>query len=278
MNFDPVRFSFGLLGALIISLAAYKARTLNKSGAIAAALLGVVTFGLGGGPWAALLIGFFISSSFLSRFMKSRKSSLNEKFSKGSTRDSGQVLANGGVAGLLVLLNLIFPDATWVWVAYAGTLAAVNADTWATELGVLSRNTPRLIHTRAKVDRGTSGGITFGGTLAAGGGSLFIALLAILFWPDSQFDPTNSSKLFLLLLITFSGLTGSLVDSMLGATIQAIYFCPSCRKETERHPLHLCGSPTTHFRGWVWMGNDWVNTFCAITGAVCSVLLLLLLH
>jgi hypothetical protein len=72
------------------------------------------------------------------------------------------------------------------------------------------------------------------------------------------------------------GLLGSLVDSALGATYQAIYFCPTCNKETERHPLHTCGSATTRIRGLAWLDNDWVNAACALTGAALALIAALL--
>ena len=52
------------------------------------------------------------------------------------------------------------------------------------------------------------------------------------------------------------------MDSLLGATVQVIYTCPACGKETERHPLHACGTQTVYKRGWRWMNNDAVNAFC----------------
>ena len=131
---------------------------LSTSGAWAAALTGGLIFGLGGLPWAILLLAFFVSSSGLSRLFKRRKADVHEKFEKGSQRDWGQVLANGGVGTALVIIQTLMPEADWPWLAYAGALAAVNADTWATELGVLAKNTPRLITTWAQVERGTSGG------------------------------------------------------------------------------------------------------------------------
>ena len=162
----------GLGLAILISALAYRLHSLSKSGAIAAVALGTVVFGLGGLEWAALLLGFFISSSGLSRLFKRRKARLEEKVSKGSRREAGQVLANGGVAGLFVILHLFFPQAIWPWLGCAGALAAANADTWATEIGFFSSVQPRLITNGRKVESGTSGGVTPLGYLAALGGSL----------------------------------------------------------------------------------------------------------
>jgi uncharacterized membrane protein len=76
----------------------------------------------------------------------------------------------------------------------------------------------------------------------------------------------------ILVTITLAGLIGSLADSLLGATIQAIYRCPSCNKETERYPVHTCGSQTQLVRGYSWLDNDWVNTACALVGGVLGLL------
>ena len=44
------------------------------------------------------------------------------------------------------------------------------------------------------------------------------------------------------MLVTLAGWLGALFDSLLGATVQSIYYCPTCQKETERYPLHSCGT------------------------------------
>jgi uncharacterized membrane protein len=62
-----------------------------------------------------------------------------------------------------------------------------------------------------------------------------------------------------------------LFDSWLGATVQAIYHCPSCQKETERHPTHTCGAETSHLRGRLWLTNDVVNFLASLVGALVSV-------
>ncbi len=265
-----IQLLLAFLLAAAVALAAYRAHALSRSGALTAALLGTIIFGLGGLAWAVLLLGFFISSSLLSHLFARRKAALNEKFSKGSRRDAAQVLANGGVAGLLVLLHAAFPSAAWPWVAFAGTLAAVNADTWATELGVLSKSTPRLITTGRPVERGTSGGVTPGGTLAALAGALLIGLLALPLWQNGGETSGAVTHLLRLAVIGLAGLAGSLIDSLLGATLQAIYHCPACEKETERHPLHTCGTATTRIRGLAWLNNDWVNITCALAGGLLA--------
>jgi uncharacterized protein (TIGR00297 family) len=277
-SFFNMLVGFGL--AVIISWAAWRVRSLNWQGALAAALLGTIVFGLGGLAWAILLMTFFISSSALSRLFRRQKKALDATFSKGGQRDAWQVAANGGVAGLFVLLHAAFPSADWVWAAYAGAMAAANADTWATELGVLSPSVPRMITSWKPVPRGTSGGITLAGTLASLSGSALVAVPAVFLWQGPLAFSADGSQPSTLLLpfaaITLAGLGGSLVDSLLGATVQGIYHCPTCQKETERHPLHNCGTPTRPVRGWPWMNNDWVNILCTLAGALLAAAVFLL--
>ncbi|MBL8101123.1 MAG: DUF92 domain-containing protein [Anaerolineales bacterium] len=257
----------GFLLAIIIAFLAYKAHSLNKIGALAATFTGTIIFGVGGLDWAILLLTFFITSSILSRTFKKRKQGLDEKFSKGHERDAGQVFGNGGIATLFAALHFFFPESVIPWVGFAASLAAVNADTWGTELGVLNPHPPRMITNLKKiVEKGTSGGISLIGTTAALAGSALIAFLASLL--------TGNWSSFL--LITFSGLAGSLFDSFLGATVQAMYYCPADKKETEKHPLHTCGTQTVHIRGWKWLNNDWVNFSCGAFGMITALILVLL--
>lgn len=253
----------GFFLAILIAILAWRAGSLSGSGAWAAAFTGGLIFGFGGLPWALLLLTFFISSSALSRAFSQRKAILAEKFSKGSRRDWGQVLANGGLGALLAIAYSIPPHPDWLWLAFAGAMAAVNADTWSTELGVLSPVPPRLITSGKKVERGTSGGVTLTGTLAALAGAALVGIIALLFTPASGFP-------LFLAIIVLSGLVGSLFDSVLGATVQAIYWCPTCNKETERHPVHTCGSQTNQVRGWSWINNDIVNFACSLMGAIVA--------
>ncbi|HMR98746.1 MAG TPA: DUF92 domain-containing protein [Anaerolineales bacterium] len=262
---------YGFLLALLIASLAYRAHSLSKSGALAAIFLGTIIFGLGGIPWAVLLLTFFFTSSALSRAFKNRKQELNEKYSKGDQRDAGQVFGNGGLAAAFVLFHFFYPESNIGWIGFAASLAAVNADTWATELGVLNPSPPRMItDIRKRVEKGTSGGVSLVGTLASLAGSALIAALASLF---TDIVPLRDNW-SLFLPITFAGLAGSLFDSFLGATVQAMYFCPKDNKETEKHPIHTCGTETVHLRGWKWLTNDWVNFACGVFGSMIALLAL----
>lgn len=255
----------GLILGVLIGLAAYKLGALSASGAAAAAVVGGIIFGFGGLPWAALLLLFFISSSLLSRGFSRRKKEMQEKFAKGSRRDYGQVLANGGLGAVLAIAFWFEPEWAWLWIAFAGSMAAVNADTWATELGVLSSTSPRLITNGKVVAKGTSGGVTFVGYLASLGGAGLIGITAALFTPAVP-------GIEVLFAIIFGGLAGATIDSVLGATVQGVYYCPSCDKETESFPKHHCGAETSQLRGWRWLNNDLVNLACSLFGAGVAVL------
>jgi uncharacterized protein (TIGR00297 family) len=259
---------YGFILATIVAYLAYRAHSLNKSGAIAATVVGTVIFGLGGWQWAILLLTFFVTSSGLSRAFKKRKEGLNEKFSKGHERDASQVFGNGGLATLFAALHAFYPELSLPWIGFAASLAAVNADTWATELGVLNPTPPRMItNLNKRVEQGTSGGISLWGTGASLLGAAVIALPAVLL------SPTGTLNTISFLLITAAGLAGSLFDSFLGATVQAMYYCPTDEKETEKHPLHTCGTETVHIRGWKWLNNDWVNFACGLSGVLFALVL-----
>ncbi len=270
-----LRLLLGLLLSAIIGYVGYARQSLSRSGVFGAMLVGTLIFGLGGLAWGALLVLFFFSSSALSNFKEARKATVAEKFSKGSRRDLVQALANGGVGALAALGNALWPHPLW-WLGFVGAMASVNADTWATELGVLSPSQPRLITTGRSVEPGTSGGLTVTGTLAALAGAVLISLVAALF--DLAGGRPINQVAWLLLAAAAAGLLGSLFDSLLGATVQSIYYCDACGKETERYPLHACGAPTRRLRGWRWMNNDWVNFLSSLSGAALAGVIWLLVR
>lgn len=268
-------FYGGFLSSLIGLFGFYK-KALTLSGALGAMFVGTTIFVFGGYAWGGVLIFFFASSSGLSFFKSEEKAHLAEKFDKGPRRDLAQTLANGGAAAIVAVMTFLFPSENW-WLAFVGIIAAVNADTWATELGVLAKTPPRLITTGLPVLQGTSGGVTRKGTLAALTGAAFIALTAITLqaiFPGSA--GATIPPLWLVVGGTVGGLGGALFDSVLGATVQAIYYCDVCQKETEQKYHRRCGhTPTRMIRGWAWLNNDWVNFISSVVGGVMTWLIIL---
>ncbi len=262
----------GLALSLLIAALAYGRGSLSTSGVVGAILVGTLIFASGGLSWGLLLIAFFVTSSVLSHYKARAKEPLAEKFQKGHRRDLGQVLANGGWGALLALAFAVSPGAL-LFFAFVGAMATVNADTWATELGVLAKQPPRLITSGRAVPVGTSGGISPLGTAVALAGALLIGLLAFLFSALNALFPglflPAANPLSLIWIAGLAGLAGSLFDSLLGATVQAIYYCDYDQKETES-ALHRCGRAARQIRGWRWLDNDWVNFFASVLGSAAA--------
>ena len=235
-------------------------------GWLGAILTGTLIFGFGGLAWGVLLIAFFLPSSWLTRYKATLKADASVAFAKGGARDVGQVLANGGVASLVAVMSGVVGPSAALSAAFVGALAEASADTWATEVGLLARQTPRLITTGRSVAAGTSGGVTGLGTLAALGGAAWIGGLAALLQGDWRLLPLGAA----------GGFTGALFDSLLGATVQAMYYSERRGKETEK-PIDADGTPNRHVRGWQAMTNDAVNGLSTFVGALASAVLSIIL-
>lgn len=264
-------FVLGLASSTVIGGLGYWRRALTVSGVVGAILVGTLIFWLGGWLWGVLLVTFFLSSSWLSHYRKEEKASVAEKFAKGSQRDLGQVLANGGLGAILAVVYANQPDALLL-AAFVGVMATVTADTWATEVGILSRVPPRLITTGSVMAPGASGGVTRLGIWASVAGALLIGAVATALSQIVSLLSGNGWSLQAAsfpLLAVVGGLAGSLFDSLLGATVQGIYYCERCAKETES-PVHHCGQATRMLRGWSWLNNDLVNFFASLVGGLVA--------
>jgi uncharacterized protein (TIGR00297 family) len=264
MPLDPLQLLGGLLLSALIGWLAYRRGSLTRSGWLGAVLTGTLTFGAGGLACGAALVVFFVTSSALSKYRQAQKERIaGEKFEKGGRRDLLQALANGGAAALLALAYGLSGGSPELLAAFAGVLATVTADTWATELGVLSARPPRLITTLRPTAPGTSGGVSGPGMAASAAGALTIGVTIALAIGLS----VGAWDWRLLVAALTGGVAGSLCDSLLGATAQAIYHSPS--GETERR-RGSDGTPNTLVRGWPWMNNDLVNFLSSLAGGAVA--------
>jgi len=252
----------GTILAALVAVGSWKIKFLDPGGAALAFLMGSIIFGFGGWSFTFPILGFFILSSLLSKLGKAKKRQIEASYQKSGVRDFQQALANGGVAMIIVLI-FFFSGNESLYAIYLVSIAAATADTWGTELGIFSRSRPVLITNFKSVNPGTSGGITLLGSLSAVAGSMIIISIGSIFYKYSfiQF-------IFLILL----GFSGSIVDSILGATIQGQYICKSCGKRTESK-TH-CNKEAKLIQGYRSLDNDFVNIFSISFASILSYLIL----
>ncbi len=269
----------GAVLAAVVAGAGLVTGALGRSGAIGAWIVGALIFGLGGPAWGVLVIVFFVSSSLVSRWRDELKAKPSAVFAKGSRRDLGQVLANGGVASALAVGHLVWPESPALFAAFVGAIAAATADTWATEIGLLSAAPPVLITTGEPVERGTSGGVTVLGTVAATAGAATIGFAAMLLFAsrvalefgiyDARMMDFGSLAIRLLPIAAVAGLASAAIDSLMGATVQAVYYSDALQRETER-PRNAEGERHPLVRGKRWITNDVVNVVASVCGAALA--------
>jgi uncharacterized protein (TIGR00297 family) len=195
---------------VVLSLAAaalaVRVRMLTLDGGAAAVVIGTLVLGYGGWGFAALLGIFFLTSSLLTQWRSTFKAPADSSMGPRTARTAPQVLANGAVPAGLAVVWALWPSET-VAAAITAAIAAATADTWATEIGLLSRRPPRLITTWREVRPGISGGVTALGTAAAVAGAGIIAAGAWLVGV-SPWIPWAV------------GVAAMTLDSLLGATIE----------------------------------------------------------
>ncbi|EFQ89695.1 hypothetical protein CFE70_002199 [Pyrenophora teres f. teres 0-1] len=191
-------------------------------------------------PWSvffALLAVFFLAGSTVKHEIKAKltQSAIGASGGEG-TRNHVQVLANSGIASVLILLHLWqlrkegrYEDKDLCWnrgsdalvVGIVANYAAVAADTFSSELGILSKTKPRLITAPWRVvPPGTNGGVTAAGLGAGLLGSFILSATSTLLIPFCK-DWTLTAKVNYTLALTTAGFCGTLLDSLLGAFFQA---------------------------------------------------------
>lgn len=236
--------------ATLVAGAGYAARALTTRGSLAAVLVGAAILRWSGWPGGAALAAFFVLSSALSRIIPAPA----RGDAKGDRRDTRQVVANGGAAALASAVFRSEPSLA-LWAATT-SLAAAAADTWATTLGATSQRPPRRLLVGPPVPPGTNGGMTWRGCGAAVAGALSVGAAGSLTAGDAR----------LLFWSVPIGAAGMVLDSVLGATLQAQRWCDGCAAESD-WPVHRCGQRTRHVGGVAGLDNDGVNFVATATAA-----------
>ncbi len=174
------------------------ARPLDKGGVILAVLMGSIIFFYGGLNFLLLMLIFFALALVVTGFENEIK---REMGLYEHERGWENVLSNG-----LLPTILAFFSSTLGPLPYITCIAAVMADKFASEIGVLGGKPINLADLKP-AKPGVSGAVTVMGTVASLAGAVAIGFCAIYVF---GIDAT------LALLIGFAGLLGSIVDSAFG--------------------------------------------------------------
>lgn len=249
---------------ITIAFLSYKLHLVTFGGSAAVFILAVIIYGIGRWNWTVPILAFFLLSSLLSRIGKTKKQNLERIVAKSEVRDEGQVFANGGVAGILVLLWYLFPGHFDIYYLFLASISAVTADTWATEIGTLSGRSPRSIITFKVEEPGTSGGVSLMGFVGGAAGSVIVIAISV------PFSPVAIPQSMFIKLIA-AGTIGSVCDSILGATVQARYKNNDMMITEQEQTGNIRHTLVHGIRG---IDNDLVNWACALCGAIGMYLML----
>ena len=289
-----------LLGFALMAYAAYKWNYLTANGTVGAFVIGVLCTWIFGVAGFVLPLLFFVSSNVIEKIrihMQKEEGNFIEK--KNGRRDLIQVLANGLMAVLaavifaisdsyfkmnalvaaddakkLLLMKIMFAAI----VMFGAAMTEATSDTWAGEIGRLSKKPPVSLKTGKIVPRGVSGGVTL---LGYGGGLLGAAFIAI-FWYVLFSGISGQMDLFMnklpsgFAVITLCGFAGCVFDSFLGAFFQSLYIDADSGKYTEKKKSPS-GKDNALFSGIQWMDNDMVNLASNFLSAVMAFIIAMII-
>ena len=222
-------------------------------------------------PLAMMLSSIILAGSYRAEYKRSVL-----KQSRAHRVGWEPVLSRVGWAILMALLDALLGQHETYYLAFLGALAVGAADVYASELGLLSLDRPRLIVSGRPARPGQPGAISVLGMVAALGAAWLVGLVGLLSamlaaWLVRSDVPRT--LLWLPLGAMIGGIAGCLLDSFLGATAQGVYYCRHC-DEISEEPIHACGASAQQVRGWSWLTNVWIDWVSSIVGAAIVVTLI----
>lgn len=193
-----------------LALLSWSLKALDAAGAVAAFLLGLFVAYVAGLPWLVLMTLFTVLGVLATLHGKRRKEELGLAEAHDGERTWRNVVANGAAAAVAAAALLVV-DPLAAGLAFAVAIAAVTADTMASEVGSLAGRARRIVPPFAPQRPGTNGAVSLRGQVAAAVGAGAIAVAAI--WlvpipPRLAFVPA------------IGGFVGCQIDSILGATLE----------------------------------------------------------
>jgi uncharacterized protein (TIGR00297 family) len=225
----------------LLGLLAWYMQRVNTSGFFSIVIISTLCLWTRNGEILSAMAVMFMTSSWLTKYKSDPKKLIRLNQTAESKRNWKQAFCNLGAACVWSILNAISYNESYIYAAFV-SVAVANADTWASELGVISTKPPRFIWSRKIVPPGLSGGVTLLGTFASLFGAISIALVFWIFYKEFR----------IVFIIVLMGFAGSLTDSILGEYFQASY-------KNKKGNLQEQSENAVLYKGYTWMNNDTVN-------------------
>ncbi|OBZ75316.1 Transmembrane protein 19 [Grifola frondosa] len=294
--------------ATFLALHGLRKRSLSPSGAIAAFIVGLSMMAVPLHAFGVSLITFYLVGSRATKVGKQLKAQLEEGHQDAGYRNAAQVLCNSFTAFVATLLwtaayvpdsivsyllsGVVTPQRPYDLSQWCPLIPPVTASLSRPLLFItlghfaccLGTPSPRTGHPLALTSHphhepqacapGTNGGMSATGTLASLAGGLIMGLTltaALLVESSACRAQWSSVALPLVAWGTLAGGLGSLLDSLMGATIQrTLYSTTTKRILTDESSAPSPGAEVKRVSGWDILSNNQVNLFSSIITA-CAV-------
>lgn len=257
---------FLILAAILLSYIAVSRKYLTIKGALLANIIGILILYLNGSVFFIILLLAFFIANLATRYKIHEKIEIKFVMRKKPIRSWENVLANGLPILLLGILEYAMHSNSFV-ISYVAANASFLSDTVSTEIGVVSKKEPYLLTNFSRTQRGRSGAVSLLGTLA---GILSAAILSSISFALMGKD--LQSGLISVGIVVVSATIANFSDSLLGATIQAIYYCNDCNTYSEEE-THVCGKKTRKISGIKLINNHVVNFIANLIGVAIALII-----
>jgi uncharacterized protein (TIGR00297 family) len=191
-----------------VTVMAYFARAVDRSGAVAGVLLATVLYAYAAWPGLVMLGGLMVIGTGVTWLGHARKEALGLAEGRGAGRGFGSIAANTGAGVVFAFLATTTPHSSAFGIAMVAAFATSLFDTTATEFGQAFGRRHVLVTTWRAVSEGTPGGVSVAGTLA---GVLAATGLAGVGWAMGLIAGVAVSA------VIFGAFFGSTLESFLGA-------------------------------------------------------------
>lgn len=258
LNYSFSYFLESVILSLILFIIIFFAKGLSYYGSILAMIMCVSYMCFGG----LFGITILLSEYFVIFFISKIKKIFIKDYKKDKARTFLQVLINGGLGTLFIILYGIFKQ-RYLLIVSVISLSGCFIDSISSDVGVLSKSNPYDFIKRRVTQKGISGGVSVLGTVSA-----LICSFIVAFATYKYLNLTYSY----LFIITGLIFLQTIVDSILGSLFQAKYRCIKCKMMTEK--LEHCNKKTKLIEGFSWVNNNMVNFISSVIVTLLAFLIL----